>query len=83
MNSGVVLGARVKDKITGFEGVVTGICHYITGCDQVLVQPKLKKGGDFVEARWIDIMRAAPQGGALLVLDEARNTGPDKPAPIK
>lgn len=46
-------GDEVKDKITGFQGVVTGYTLYITGCNQVLVQPEMQEG-KFVNAQWMD-----------------------------
>jgi len=36
----IELGDLVKDKITGFEGVVTGYTKWLTGCDRVVVQPR-------------------------------------------
>lgn len=75
----VLLGQTVKDQITGFKGVVTGLGVYITGCQQVLVQPPLKKG-DFVESRWFDEDRLE-----ILKVDpvelKVTNAGPDKAAP--
>lgn len=50
----VDLGTEVTDQITGFKGMVTARCQYITGCNQYLVQPKVKKAGDFVESQWFD-----------------------------
>lgn len=47
------LGITVKDKITGFSGIITGLARYITGCDQYLVQPEAKNG-DYKEGRWFD-----------------------------
>ena len=48
------MGDEVKDSITGFTGVATGICDYITGCRQICVQPPVKADGDFVGAKWFD-----------------------------
>lgn len=39
------LGDYVKCKITGFEGTVTGVHNYITGCTRISVQPPLDKDG--------------------------------------
>lgn len=50
----IEFGNEVKDKITGFKGVITGRCEYITGCVQCLVQPKCKKDGTRVEPVWFD-----------------------------
>lgn len=30
----IILGRKVRDKVTGFEGIVTGRATYLTGCDQ-------------------------------------------------
>jgi hypothetical protein len=78
----IELGQKVQDSITGFAGLVTGRCEYITGCNQVLIQPPIKKEGDFQEPRWMDEDR-------LKILDSNKLTlpvtapGPDKPAPIR
>lgn len=37
---GVHLGDEVKDKITGFAGVVIGITFWLNNCARVCVQPK-------------------------------------------
>ena len=93
----IEMGQEVKDKITGFSGYVVGICRYITGCDQILVQPKVKKDGEFVESRWVDDMRLKATGkkadfstiraGSPVELVEegqyAEARGADKPAPRK
>ena len=41
----VKLGDKVKDKVTGFKGVVVSIHNYLNGCARLTVQPKLKKDG--------------------------------------
>ena len=33
------LGDKVKDKITGFEGIIVAIVHYLTGCSQYGIKP--------------------------------------------
>ena len=33
------MGQKVRDKITGFEGIIVGVHKWITGCDQYTVQP--------------------------------------------
>lgn len=77
------LGDKVKDEITGFEGIVTGACHYISGCDQYLLQPKVKEDGTKVDGCWFDVDR-------LVVLEEqvferrpVVAVGFDAPAPVK
>lgn len=51
-------GDRVRDGLTGFEGIVVAFAQYMTGCNQALVKPeKLKKDGSMVEAEWFDTQR--------------------------
>ena len=77
------IGRRVKDRITGFEGVVTGYCEYITGCNQALIAPPTKDDGEFVESRWFDEQRLVQLGDEVITLDNGSHPGPDKPAPIR
>jgi hypothetical protein len=83
MNNGeteTVLGRTVKDKITGFAGVVLGRCEYITGCNQVLVQPPLDRDGNWVESHWFDEDRVEPTDAPKVKIGFT-SPGFDKPAP--
>jgi hypothetical protein len=51
------LGKRVKDKVTGIEGVVTSISFDLYGCIQGLVHPGLDETGKQKELYWYDITR--------------------------
>jgi hypothetical protein len=53
-----LLGHKVKDYVTGFEGVVTSISFDLYGCVQAIVQPeKAPKIADLADARWFDTKR--------------------------
>jgi len=39
----IKLGRKVRDKVTGFEGIATSRVEYINGCIQYGVTPKVKK----------------------------------------
>jgi hypothetical protein len=52
------LGAKAKDKITGFEGIITARIEHITGCDTYWLTPdqldkegKKREAADFDEGR--------------------------------
>lgn len=77
-----VMGATVKDVITGFSGIVTAHATYITGCDQYLVQPVMQDG-KFEEPRWIDGDRLNVLQIAPVVLARRTANGCDKAAPIR
>jgi hypothetical protein len=46
------LGSKVKDRITGFSGIVTGDVTYLSGCNHALVAPKVAADGTFKDAQW-------------------------------
>ncbi|HEX7125031.1 MAG TPA: hypothetical protein VF406_04540 [Thermodesulfobacteriota bacterium] len=79
----IELGVAVKDKITGFRGIVTGRAQYITGCDQYLVTPHADEKGDLKDGRWFDEQRLDVLDGDPIILDNSKGTGADLPAPIK
>lgn len=47
------LGYKLRDSITGFEGVVVGRGDHITGCNTYGLQPGAKDG-KYEESRWFD-----------------------------
>ena len=48
------LGDRVKDKVTGFCGLVTAKTTWMNGCVRVGVQSEKLKDGIPQEVQWID-----------------------------
>ena len=48
------LGDRVKDKVTGFKGVVVAAHNYLNGCTRLTVQPKLSKDGKMPQTECFD-----------------------------
>lgn len=53
-NKAIKNGESVRDTITGFTGIVTGIVNYLTGCRQMLVQPPVDDKGDARKSQWYD-----------------------------
>jgi hypothetical protein len=43
------MGDTVKDDVTGYEGVVVAITHYMTGCTHASLQAKKNKEGKVPE----------------------------------
>ena len=78
------LGKKVRDKVTGFEGIITAVVSYITGCDQYFVQPQVKDGA-YVEGRYMDVHRVEfIEGGTKIEIYEApQNNGADTPPKVK
>ena len=84
----IQLGMKAKDKITGFEGTITGHARYITGCDQYLLMPQAKDGKQ-AEGGWYDEHRLEITNEHPIRLAPPETTrefataGADIPAPIK
>lgn len=47
-------GDSVREKITGFSGIITGTCFYLTGCNQYLITAKPKDEFSEPIALWYD-----------------------------
>jgi hypothetical protein len=77
----IELGDTAQDRITGFQGVVTGLCYYISGCNQALIVPEVKDGA-FREAQWFDVQRLHRlENVPRIILDNGSTPGHDKAAP--
>lgn len=74
------LGRTGTDKITGFTGVITGHCSYLTGCSQFLLAPPVRDGA-LVESQWFDEQRIEIGTADAVVLDNGATPGCDRAAP--
>jgi len=52
-----LLGQTVKDKVTGFKGVVTSISFDLYGCIQAVVMPPTGENSKQEDGRWYDVAR--------------------------
>jgi len=52
-----MLGLEVKDKITGFTGVISSVSFDLYGCIQGLVSPPVNKEGEMGTSIWYDLNR--------------------------
>jgi len=85
------LGCTARDSITGFKGVITGKCYYLTGCEQLLLMPTVDDKNSSPEGRWFDAPRVEIGEEAIFrlrppakeVKPEEVKPGADEPAPIK
>ncbi|KAB2666052.1 hypothetical protein DEA98_10200 [Brucella pseudogrignonensis] len=80
----IILGNTYADKITGFKGVATGHCEYITGCAQTLLQPVSEDTTKKPEGCWFDDQRLDHvTEAAQIVIDNGSTPGCDIPAPVR
>lgn len=50
----VALGDRVKDKVSGFHGIVTSVTDYVAGCRRVGVSPETTDKGNHIDSEVFD-----------------------------
>ena len=48
------LGKMARDKVTGFEGMITGHAKHLYGCDTYWLDPKVDKEGKTQSGHWFD-----------------------------
>jgi hypothetical protein len=60
------LGLGVKDRVTGFAGMVTSVSFDLYGCVQVLISPPCKKDGTRPDSGWYDVCRLRRESGRVM-----------------
>jgi len=73
----VKLGEKVRDKITGLEGIATSRCEFLHGCVRIGVQPQEVKDGKPAEVVYLDEPQLDVVGKKTLV--SSPTTGPGGP----
>ncbi len=83
-----LLGWRVRDRVTNFQGTVTHIGQDLYGCVQAIVQPEgyMEKGEQKTpESRWFDLSRLVKVGRSRVMepVPVKGYAGPDNNKPVK
>lgn len=52
-----LLGLKVRDRVTGIEGIVGTIGFDLYGCIQAIVNRGLDKEGKIIDQVWLDVSR--------------------------
>lgn len=68
----IKLGDKIKDRISGLEGIATAKAIYLYGCTQYEVTPNQLHDGKPIEGIWID----EPQ------LELVKDNGEKEPEPV-
>ena len=78
-----MLGKKVRDKITGFEGIVVGQVAYIYGCKQYAVSAK-SVDNKIEDAKWFDEGRIEVIGEGIepKTVQAELPGGPDRGNPV-
>ena len=57
-----LLGMKVRDKVSGFHGVVSSVAFDLYGCVQVVIDPPVDKDGTRRDGHWFDVSRITVTG---------------------
>jgi hypothetical protein len=76
----IELGDRVKDIVTGYEGIAIGKTEWLTGCDTIGICPtELDKDGKTKNTVWFDVTRIEILEKDAVQLEFDKDT-PEEPA---
>lgn len=77
------LGQKAKDKVTGFEGILSGYAFYLYGCGQYLITAKVTDPGAEPKSYWFDEGRIEILGDGIKAeeVKAEKNGGPNSCAP--
>lgn len=53
----IELGDRVRDLISGFEGIVVGRTEWLFGCTRIGVSPGKLHEGKTIDSEWFDVQQ--------------------------
>jgi len=73
-----VLGRQAREKITGLEGIITGRCEYLYGCNQLCLVPPSKDNKPS-DGYWFDESRIEITGAGIDP-DSVRGEDPGGPS---
>jgi hypothetical protein len=73
-----LLGIKVRDRVTNFEGVVSSVSFDLYGCVQAAVNPPIDKDGKLPDGRWFDVHRLEPLGAEHVMPVPAFESAPPK-----
>lgn len=66
-----MLGSKVRDSVTGFEGVATAKHEYLNGCVRYSVEPPIGYDGKLPEAQTFDVQRLVVVEADVAVVSSA------------
>ena len=70
------LGVEVKDKVTGYKGIVIGRTEWQTGCNTYGVKSQTLNNGAPADSQWMDEMSLEKISDGINVKKDVRKGGP-------
>lgn len=78
------LGKKAKDKITGFQGILTARCEFLTGCNRYCIQPTELKDGKPIDSIYFDEAQIEIISDGILAEEvQGDKKGACSPCPVK
>lgn len=77
----IKLGNKVRDKVTGYEGIATAKVEYLNGCVHICVKPKVGSDGKMPNPEYIDIQQLELVREEGIVVDRKSTGGPQRDCP--
>ncbi len=75
------LGDEVKDKISGFRGIVAAKTFHLNGCVRIMVEPTELMDGKPIQEHWFDIQQIEVLNIGAFQTSEKESGGPQKDPP--
>ena len=80
----IKLGDKVRDRISGFEGIATGTAAYLNGCNRVLIEPtKLDEDGKIIKPVWFDDVQVVVVNEGAFAKGKKKVGGPARSDPAR
>lgn len=76
----IKLGNKVRDKVTGYEGVATARVEYLNGCVQYCVKPKVGSDGKMPDPEYIDVQQLEVVSDEITI-EPSETGGPQRDCP--
>ena len=76
----IKLGNKVRDKVTGYEGIATARVEYLNGCVQYCVKPKVGSDGKMPDPEYIDIQQLEVLSEGAII-EPSETGGPQRDCP--
>ena len=54
MSTRIALGDKVRDTLTGFEGIAVARANFLYGCERICIQPFGLHEGKIIEGQYVD-----------------------------
>jgi hypothetical protein len=61
------LGDKLKDIVSGLEGICIGRIEYLNGCTQYAIKPKKTKDERVLDAEWVDSQQVIKLKGGIKI----------------